>query len=360
MADPGRRAWLPVAALVLTACLNGPPIKLASDASSRQTRGIVPTMRGEPAEPRTRPSGIDPHGRLTVSVPCATCGYDLRTLAYEGVCPECGKPVRESVTLSALCNAELLRVASLRPWLRWTARALTIFAALPVCGLIGVSLLLVLLIDDNLLGSRLIRGEQAFWLIVFSAWALVALGLFVGLLSLPLMCVSLWMLAKAPDGWRLPVEAAAARRWLLITTPLVAVCLLVGMFVSRPRELRLAVALAGAAALVSCLKPIGSAISSLWAGLGAWRRALAVRTSMLLTSLLAGLLAGCSAYLLLNLALRGSELPARVGEVLFFATLAMSPPALVGIVVLVFHVRRLHKFAARLRTESHTVEGGYD
>ena len=37
-------------------------------------------------------------GRLLDSRPCRGCQYDLQNSAVSGVCPECGKPIRESIT----------------------------------------------------------------------------------------------------------------------------------------------------------------------------------------------------------------------------------------------------------------------
>lgn len=35
--------------------------------------------------------------RVATSIPCAQCGYNLRTLALEGACPECNRPVADSL-----------------------------------------------------------------------------------------------------------------------------------------------------------------------------------------------------------------------------------------------------------------------
>jgi hypothetical protein len=45
---------------------------------------------------------LDDAGRLTADVPCLNCRYNLRGLAPEGVCPECGTPVFDK---SRLCFA---------------------------------------------------------------------------------------------------------------------------------------------------------------------------------------------------------------------------------------------------------------
>lgn len=41
--------------------------------------------------------GVAESGRVTVDLPCSRCRYNLRTLATEGRCSECGTPVLESL-----------------------------------------------------------------------------------------------------------------------------------------------------------------------------------------------------------------------------------------------------------------------
>ncbi len=40
---------------------------------------------------------VHAHGVIEGDLPCATCGYNLRTLPREGRCPECGQDVRDSI-----------------------------------------------------------------------------------------------------------------------------------------------------------------------------------------------------------------------------------------------------------------------
>jgi len=50
------------------------------------------------AEPSLPPPAIDPaSGRIACDLLCVECEYNLRTLAADGRCPECGRPVRDSV-----------------------------------------------------------------------------------------------------------------------------------------------------------------------------------------------------------------------------------------------------------------------
>jgi MFS family permease len=45
----------------------------------------------------SRDDRLDTAGQITTDVECAGCGYNLRTLDQYDVCPECGKPVGESL-----------------------------------------------------------------------------------------------------------------------------------------------------------------------------------------------------------------------------------------------------------------------
>ena len=35
--------------------------------------------------------------RVALPLPCARCGYDVRNLAADGDCPECGEPIRLTI-----------------------------------------------------------------------------------------------------------------------------------------------------------------------------------------------------------------------------------------------------------------------
>jgi hypothetical protein len=65
------------------------------------------------------PSGgmLDASGRVAVDAPCVYCGYNLRTLSIDGLCPECAHPVEHSL------HGYFLRFGS-PPWVRGLARGL--------------------------------------------------------------------------------------------------------------------------------------------------------------------------------------------------------------------------------------------
>ena len=39
----------------------------------------------------------DAYGKVVPHLPCVGCEYNLRGVAMEGACPECGRPVADSV-----------------------------------------------------------------------------------------------------------------------------------------------------------------------------------------------------------------------------------------------------------------------
>ncbi len=45
----------------------------------------------------TTPAPLDEAGRLALDLNCVTCGYNLRGLDPETICPECGIPVGRSL-----------------------------------------------------------------------------------------------------------------------------------------------------------------------------------------------------------------------------------------------------------------------
>src|SRR5438128_2549555 len=61
---------------------------------------------------------VDAEGRVCVDAVCLGCGYNLRSLPEDAVCPECAQPVRRSLA------GEQLRFAQAQ-WVRLLARGAT-------------------------------------------------------------------------------------------------------------------------------------------------------------------------------------------------------------------------------------------
>jgi hypothetical protein len=83
----------------------------------------------------TAPAGTP----IDLDVPCAGCGYNLRTLPRDGVCPECGKSIAQSWYAYSIRRADLgqLRESGL-PWLRAMREGVTIALVAFVLSLFGI------------------------------------------------------------------------------------------------------------------------------------------------------------------------------------------------------------------------------
>ena len=108
---------------------------------------------------------------MTTDTPCRRCQYNLRTLAVDGVCPECGTPVALSV------RGDLLRFADPN----WVERLtggllLIILSALLQIGLIVVVMVWVVMAVVSVRGTRL----SPLWpLLGVAIFAVAALGIFL-------------------------------------------------------------------------------------------------------------------------------------------------------------------------------------
>jgi hypothetical protein len=77
-------------------------------------------------------SNLDAEGRVADDVPCAHCGYNVRTLPADGVCPECAHPVAWSLRGSGLCYVP-------SAWLRRVNRGVLILLCALGAGLGGMA-----------------------------------------------------------------------------------------------------------------------------------------------------------------------------------------------------------------------------
>jgi len=66
----------------------------------------------------------DAEGRLDDDAPCRRCGYNLRGLALDGLCPECGAPVAWSAFGAALRYGDPRWIATLASGMGWLVAGL--------------------------------------------------------------------------------------------------------------------------------------------------------------------------------------------------------------------------------------------
>ena len=94
-------------------------------------------------------------GHVDTDLACATCGYNLRTLRWDGLCPECGRPMRDSVLPNDLDFGSYQAIRRTRVGIALWIVALTA----PAVGL-TVYTLVILNCKPLFLGSP---SEKAFW-----------------------------------------------------------------------------------------------------------------------------------------------------------------------------------------------------
>ncbi|HUU98821.1 MAG TPA: hypothetical protein VM487_24075 [Phycisphaerae bacterium] len=162
------------------------------------------------------PCPLDADGRVATDLPCVNCGYNLRTLSVEGLCPECAHPVRLSL------SGQFLRFASPR-WVRQLARgvllliiAVGVFAGGRVFVLTPMPGLLPYTTPTGVMSSsfRLLGSLDQF---VF--WA--------GMTALVML--ALWTLTKPELATPLSAEGRAARRVLRVCACLLSVPLVLSL-----------------------------------------------------------------------------------------------------------------------------------
>ncbi len=163
---------------------------------------------------------LDADGRVCADTPCLNCGYNLRTLSVEGLCPECAHPVRLSL------SGQFLRFAA-APWVGRLARGvllLIIAAAAAVGG--GILLQMVTLLTLGLTAPSAAPTS--------SFIMLPALGQFLlAVATLVLVIVGLWFITTQDPGAPHRPEGFTARRvlrvciWTLLVPPVLWLCMMV-------------------------------------------------------------------------------------------------------------------------------------
>ena len=159
---------------------------------------------------------LDADSRLCVDAPCLNCGYNLRTLSVEGLCPECGHPVRLST------RGEFLRFASPR-WVRQLARGVLLLII--AVGVFAAGRVFILTPMPGLLPYTTPTGST------LSSFMLVgSLGQFVFWAGITaLVMLALWTLTKPELATPLSAEGRAARRVLRVCACLLSVPLVLSL-----------------------------------------------------------------------------------------------------------------------------------
>ncbi len=159
---------------------------------------------------------LDADGRVCVNAPCLNCGYNLRTLSVEGLCPECAHPVR--LSLSGL----FLRFASPR-WERQLARGVLLLII--AVGVFAAGRVFILTPMPGLLPYTTPTGSTS-----SSFWLLGSLGQFVFWAGITaLVMLALWTLTKPELATPLSAEGRAARRVLRVCACLLPVPLVLAL-----------------------------------------------------------------------------------------------------------------------------------
>ncbi len=286
----------------------------------------------------------DADGRLTVSVPCRTCGYDLRTLRTDGLCPECGTPVAASARPDDLRLADVPRLDRVSRWLNLTTWALALLAALPACFLLSVLTGLVAGVM-----AVLVRWGGTPARLIWAAVLILSIpATLATLIGVVLVFASLWRLARVSFDPILRRRVPAARRRLLIAVPVALAAVPVAMRTGPP--VNLGVALIGLGALTSCVVPLAYALTDLWDSLHESTRSRQARQHRSSLSIGGGLLVLSGLYAVAAgwSRLRGSlaeAMPVVLSLTTFFATVGICG----AVVRLALDARRLRSFCRQIR-----------
>lgn len=177
-----------------------PPGELTEDLSA-----LADAIDHKPA-PRL-PYGND--NRLLTAHRCIECHFILYTLPVDGVCPECGRPVRESIRGNQLKDSDVEWLKSVRSGLGWMALAVFIGALMFALAYFAevTSLLEALGFDTSPVSTGGVSTPPlAVRMINLSIILLPALAYITAMIDL-----------TAPERWaRKTYRSRAAARWTLI------------------------------------------------------------------------------------------------------------------------------------------------
>jgi len=127
--------------------------RLADDARRRTCAGCGRALPADASVERCAHCGLpvlayvgsdsDSASVIERDTRCRRCGYNLRGLAREGLCPECAAPVSVCARQDFLCFAEPRYVAKLARGDRWISRGLTLAVVALLLLVVGFVLVIV-------------------------------------------------------------------------------------------------------------------------------------------------------------------------------------------------------------------------
>lgn len=126
--------------------------------------------------PTSVPTSEPPSTTVGNDLPRGTCGYNLRTLAWAGRCPECGRPVRDSIPPPDL------RFASYRAIRRTRRKGITVahYVTANLSGLLGLVYMTKRLKTHSQPNLHLIMWLGFLVLTLFCIMDLLVITLFIG------------------------------------------------------------------------------------------------------------------------------------------------------------------------------------
>ncbi|CAG1010870.1 hypothetical protein PHYC_03948 [Phycisphaerales bacterium] len=232
----------------------------------------APTPPPEPMHASDAPPELPAFTAVSDDRPCLACGYNIKGLAAEGVCPECGAPIQRSLrgNLLEFANEDYLKT------LHYGAIVIEWGAFCPLVA--GV--LSAVLQSASKLGGQAVASGRGLEVI---AGVLPAAGASVAIFG--------WFLFSRADAGQLGADASEkARRWVriaLITELILTLASAVTVFIPSVRRLMVQ-GIGGTATttsggpggpamipwvtiiIVSAIRLIGIGVSATRAALGAW------------------------------------------------------------------------------------------
>lgn len=101
-------------------------------------------------------ANFDEQGHLISDLPCVDCGYNLRTLTVDAMCPECGSAVKMSADRHYLADGDL-------SWLKSIRKGTRLIIAMPLISVLGSILFVILfaLSGESIGSSQMIISAGA-------------------------------------------------------------------------------------------------------------------------------------------------------------------------------------------------------